>query len=82
MSGTGERSQLQNVESIRENVERNQRCNRRLEELMGCGKFQYSRIVIFTFFASFIGSTGIFQLSFTTAEGKQRCSLPPHIEKQ
>ena len=54
----------------------------RLEELLGCGRYQYFQIFFLTGLASFLGSTFFFQLSFTTNDGQHRCALPPEIEKK
>ena len=69
-------------ENIRGKLERNQLYSQRLEEILGCGKFQYFQVFIFTAVVAFVAATSTFQFAFTIADGKHRCSLPPQVEKK
>ena len=61
-------------------IERKKKYTARLEELLGCGRYQYLQILFLTGIMSFLGSTFFFQLSFTIADGDHRCRLPPENE--
>ena len=75
-------NKLQDDEEFLDKIERNKKYTARLEELLGCGKYQYLQILFLTGIMSFLGSTFFFQLSFTIADGDHRCRLPSPVNEE
>ena len=55
--------------------------DKKLEELLGCGKYQYFIIFAFTGTICLVGRPQWFLMVFAIADGHYRCSLPTEVEK-
>ena len=69
--GTEQQSKDDTVDSV----------DKRLEELLGCGRYQYFIIFAFMSIICFVGGPMCFLMVFAISDGRYRCALPPQVEK-